>query len=311
MSQSDSPDFYSQEVQLIASKKLNYAIQKVCRNTQISYQSDLRQFLAWGGSIPCSPCTLEMYLSIQVNNYSISSLSKHLVSIKQAHTALGYQSPTDSELVKATMKGIKRLHGAKQRQVSPILKSNLFEMVEGLIGKKGLRDKALLLIGFAGAFRRSELVGLDYEDLEFVEQGLIVHLNRSKTDQEGKGRKVGIPYARGTLCPVVSLKDWLNESKIDKGPVFRPVTRHGKIESCALSTHAVAVIIKSRATFVGLPADKYSGHSLRAGLVTSAAQAGVSLWKIKQQTGHKSDAMLHRYIRDARIFIDNAAGEIF
>jgi integrase len=138
-----------------------------------------------------------------------------------------------------------------------------------------------------------------------------VHLRKSKTDQQGEGRKIAIPFARGAVCPVLALKAWLKTSRIDSGPLFRPINRHGGIEESALSSHAVAIIIKERIAAIGLDPAKYSGHSLRAGLVTSAAQAGVSSWKIKQQTGHKSDAMLNRYIRDARLFVDNAFGAIF
>ena len=183
-------------------------------------------------------------------------------------------------------------------------------MVRGLSGLKGIRDRALLLLGFAGAFRRSELVGLNVADLEFVDQGLIVHLRRSKTDQEGVGRKVAIPYARGSACPVKAAKDWLTAAGISEGPLFRPVTRHGHMAEERLSGHAVAKIVKARAAAVGLNAKGYSGHSLRAGLITSAAMLGVSIWKIKAQSGHRTDAMVARYVRDADLFVNNAAGAV-
>ena len=183
-------------------------------------------------------------------------------------------------------------------------------MVAGLEGVKGARDKALLLLGFAGAFRRGELVALTVADIEQAKQGLIVYLRFSKTDQEGQGRKIAIPFARGAVCPVMALSQWLEVSSIKEGPIFRPVNRHGTIASVALSAQAVAHVVKERAKAVGLDPSQYAGHSLRAGLVTSAAQLGVSSWKIRQQTGHKSDAMLARYIRDANIFVDNAAGAV-
>jgi len=183
-------------------------------------------------------------------------------------------------------------------------------MVRGLSGIKGTRDKALLLIGFAGAFRRSELVALTVEDVEHVKQGIVIHLRRSKTDQAGEGRKIAIPYARGAVCPVHALQEWLQISGITSGLIFRGVTRHGHISEFGLSPQSVALVVKERAAAVGLDATQYAGHSLRAGLVTSAAQAGISSWKIRQQTGHKSETMLLRYIRDASIFIDNAAGGV-
>ncbi|NOU24134.1 MAG: site-specific integrase [Methylotenera sp.] len=254
---------------------------------------------------------MSQYLAVHADLLAPATLSRRVVSINRAHTSQNLPSPTKSDLVKATLRGIKRTVSTKQRQVEPILKNNLCDMVAGLEGVKGCRDKALLLIGFSGAFRRSELVSLQHSDIEFVEHGLVVHLRKSKTDQLGEGRKIGIPYARGAVCPVLALKEWLKLSEISEGALFRPVTRHGRIENINLSTQAVAIIVKERAKAIGLDASKFSGHSLRAGLVTSAAQAGVSSWKIRQQTGHKSDAMLNRYIRDARLFIDNAAGLIF
>jgi len=190
------------------------------------------------------------------------------------------------------------------------VREDILAMVAGLNGIKGLRDKAMLLLGFAGAFRRNELVALTVEDIEYAQQGLKVRLRFSKTDQDGVGRSVAIPYGRGLVCPVLALNQWLSESGITTGPVFRAVNRRGEISGIGLTPQSVALVVKERARAAGLDSAKYSGHSLRSGLVTSAATAGVSSWKIRQQTGHKSDAMLARYIRDANIFIDNAAGAI-
>jgi integrase len=175
---------------------------------------------------------------------------------------------------------------------------------------KDQRDRAILLVGFAGAFRRSELVSLEYDDIEFVAQGIVVTLRRSKTDQEGIGRKIAIPLARGIACPVAALKAWLEISGISSGPIFRPIDRHSRMQQNGLSGDAVAMVVKERASAVGLDATRYSGHSLRAGLATSAAAAGVSGWAIKRQTGHKSDSMLARYIRDGQLFRENAAGAV-
>jgi len=283
----------------------------VSDNTRTAYQSDLKHFIDFGGTIPSTPEIISQYLAIHANSHKPSTLSRWLVAINRAHTSQNLLSPTSSDLVKATLRGIKRTVGINQRQVAPVLKNNLLEMVSNLSGLKGIRDRALLLIGFAGALRRSELVGLNLNDIEFVEQGLIIHLRHSKTDQLGMGRKIAIPFARGLICPVISLKQWFEISGITEGALFRPITRHGRIANVALSTQAVAVIVKQYAEAIGLDSTNFSGHSLRAGLVSSAACAGVSSWKIKQQTGHKSDAMLHRYIRDARLFIDNAVGVLF
>jgi len=208
------------------------------------------------------------------------------------------------------LRGIRRTHGSAQRQVAPAVKEDVLSMVAALTGIKGTRDRALLLVGFAGAFRRSELVSLTVADIEQAQQGLIVTLQRSKTDQEGRGRKVAIPFARGAVCPVLALQQWIAVAGITEGPIFRGVNRHGQIADAAITPQAVAMVVKERAQAVGLNAANYSGHSLRAGLVTSAAQLGVSSWKIRQQTGHKSDAMLSRYIRDAGLFVSNASGAV-
>ncbi|MGM4889902.1 site-specific integrase [Tardiphaga sp. 11_C7_N12_6] len=176
---------------------------------------------------------------------------------------------------------------------------------------KDARDRALLLLGFAGGFRRSELIGLDCEDLCRVRQGFEVTIRRSKTDQEGAGRKIGIPIGRGTWCAVRSLESWLAVSEISKGSIFRPIDRHNRIGPQRLSGAAVCSIVRARVQAAGIDPVGYTGHSLRAGFATSAARAGVSSRKIRQQTGHTSDAMLSRYIRDGELFNCNAAGELF
>jgi len=278
-------------------------------NSRTAYQSDLKQFIAWGGIVPCSPERVARYLAAHAGVHAVATLGRRLVSIGKAHTSQNLPNPAQSDLVKAVMRGIRRTHGVPQRQAAPAIKEDLLAMVNGLTGIKGIRDRALLLVGFAGAFRRSELVSLTVEDIQFDKRGLLVHLLRSKTDQEGIGRRIAIPYARGAVCAVHALQEWLEVSGIATGLIFRGVTRHGKIAD-GLTPQAVALVVKERAQSAGLDPSKYSGHSLRAGLVTSAAQMGVSSWKIRQQTGHKSDAMLHRYIRDANIFVDNAAGAV-
>jgi len=279
-------------------------------SSRSAYQADLKQFTAWGGSVPCTPETIARYLAAHAGIHAVATLCRRLVSIGKAHTSQNLPSPTASDLVKAVLKGIRRTHGAAQKQAAPAIKEDVLAMVNGLTGIKGIRDRALLLVGFAGAFRRSELVSLTVEDVQFDKRGLLIHLIRSKTDQEGRGRKIAIPYARGAVCAVHALQAWLEASGISAGLIFRGVTRHELISEVGLTPQSVALVIKERASAVGLDPNKYSGHSLRAGLVTSAAQMGVSSWKIRQQTGHKSDAMLYRYIRDANVFTDNAAGAV-
>lgn len=261
-------------------------------NSRAAYQNDLKHFTAWGGSVPCAPEIVAHYLAAHADLLSAATLSRRLVSVGKAHTSQNLKSPTKADLVKATLKGIRRTYGSVQRQVAPAIKEDVLAMVNGLIGLKGIRDRAMLLIGFAGAFRRSELVSLTVENVEFAKQGLLIHLIRSKTDQDGLGRKIAIPYARGSVCAVNALQAWLEASGINSGLIFRGVSRYGNVSECGITAQSIALVVKQRAQAVGLDSRKYSGHSLRAGLVTSAAQMGVSSWKIRQQTGHKSDAML-------------------
>lgn len=310
-----SSDLSAPALQLIANPRLPlpykvYLQAALADSTRRAYQSDFAHFQKWGGFVPSRPDHVALYLANFGDKLAAATLSRRLVAIGKAHTTQGFPNPCTSAVVKGTLRGIRRTHGSAQKQATPAIKEDLMEMIAGLTGLKGIRDRALLLVGFAGAFRRSELVGLNIEDLEFNSQGVIVNLRRSKTDQEGVGRKVGIPHARGTICPVAALKTWLETSKIDSGRIFRSISRHGRIVGSNLSAHAVGLVVKERAKAAGLDPSKYSGHSLRAGLVTSAAKAGVSSWKIRQQTGHKSDAMLVRYIRDSQIFVDNAAGAV-
>jgi len=172
------------------------------------------------------------------------------------------------------------------------------------------RDRALLLIGFAGGLRRSEVVGLDLSDLEFVREGLIITLRRSKTDQEGRGRRIGIPHARGRWCPVREVQAWVEAAEIEEGPLFRSLRKGGAISADRLSGAAVYMLIKRHVGRIGLEPAKFSGHSLRAGFVTSAERAGIATHLIRAQTGHASEATMSRYIREGSLFRGNAAGQL-
>ncbi|MGD0944928.1 MAG: tyrosine-type recombinase/integrase [Acidimicrobiales bacterium] len=209
----------------------------------------------------------------------------------------------------------RHLNRAQRAEVVARLRSEgpeLRTMLEGLgADPAGCRDRALLLLGFAGALRRSELVGLDVADLTEGTDGLTVRLRRSKTDQEGAGRTVGIPYGSNPVtCPVRAWRVWLELSGISEGPAFRPVDRHGHIGTTRLSSQAVALVLKRRAACAGLDPGEVAGHSLRAGLATSAAAAGVPERVISEQTGHKGTAMLRRYIREGSLFRENAASAV-
>lgn len=279
----------------------------VSANSRRAYESDLREFERGGGTIPASPETLAEYLACNAARLSVATLVRRLASVSKAHQTRGLPNPTGSALVRATIRGIKRTCGCAQRQAKPLLRDELIQVLDATGDRtKDLRDRVLLLIGFAGAMRRSELVGLNVGDVEHVRQGITVHLHHSKTDQEGQGQKIGIPFARGRWCPVVALEAWLTISGISEGPIFRPVDRHNKVHDCRLSGEAVGEIVRERVSAAGLDPSGYSGHSLRAGLATSASQVGVPTFKIKAQTRHASDAMLARYVRDGTLFSENA-----
>jgi integrase len=175
---------------------------------------------------------------------------------------------------------------------------------------KDIRDKALLLIGYAGGFRRSELVALDKEDIEITPRGIAICVRRSKTDQLGAGRRIGIPLGKAAHCPVAALERWLSIGAVETGPIFRRVNRHGNILHHRLSSEAVALIVKKRVEAAGFDAETYSGHSLRSGFATSAALIGVPSWKIRQQTGHASELMLSRYIRNVDMFREGAVTSV-
>lgn len=290
---------------------LELAQNSLSSNTQIAYLSDLQHFLSWGGQIPASPECVAEYVAAHAKTLSIATLTRRLAALAKVHRSKSLDNPTSSELVKSTLRGLQRARGTAQRQAQPLLREELF-LVLSAIGErlKDTRDRALLLVGFAGALRRSELVSLDVADVERVRQGIILHLRKSKTDQDRRGEKIGIPFGRSRWCPVTALDAWLQASAVTAGAVFRPVDRHGHVENMRLSGEAVGLVIRERVEAAGFDPTPYSGHSLRAGLATSAAQAGVPPWKIRSQTRHASDAMLARYIRDGQLFTENAAGAL-
>lgn len=237
-----------------------------------------------------------------------------MAAISVAHQAAGFGSPTSDLQVRAVLTGIRRTHGTEPRRVDPITVGDLRRIIARIDPDTtlGQRDRALLLVGFAGAFRRSELVALTVEDLAERPQGLTVKLRRSKTDQEQRGAIKAIPFGRDPeTCPVRALKAWLAASGIEHGPLFRAVDRHGNVGLTPLTGQAVAKVIKRWAEAVGLDPASYSGHSLRAGFVTTAAAAGRSEREISTQTGHApNSSVLRTYIRHADAFTENAANHL-
>jgi integrase len=274
-------------------------------NTKLAYRNDLAHFKRWGGKLPATPAMLARYLAEHAGKLAHATLSRRLAAIHREHLSRALKSPVRTPLVRATLRGIRRTFSKKQRQVKPILRKHLQAMLSHMRGMRGMRDRALLLTGFFGGFRRSELVGLDVGDVRFTKEGMVIRLKRSKTDQEGEGRDVPFSKLRGALCPATAIKKWLKRAGINEGPLFRRIRIDETVGSRHLSVNTVPQIVKHYVTQIGLDASAYSGHSLRAGLVTSAAMAGAAAWQIMKQTGHKSDATLARYIRASELFSGN------
>jgi site-specific recombinase XerD len=285
--------------------------ESLSENTRKAYRSDLSHFQGWGGKLPATPESVSLYLASHAETLKPASLSRRIATLSKVHEASGWPNPCRTEAVRATLRGIKRLQLTAQRQAKPLLREELFLLLDALQGDaRSIRDRSLLLLGWAGGFRCSELTGLDLSDIEEIREGLIVHLRRSKTDQLGQGRKVGIPIGRTRHCPVSAFVAWRCKLAVEGGPIYRPVNRHGHICREQLRSDAVSIVIRDRLDQAGIEPEGYSGHSLRAGLATSAIQAGVSTYKIRAQTGHASDAMLSRYVRDGEMFDGNAAAAL-
>lgn len=283
----------------------------VSDSTRTAYASDLKHVSEWGGMLPATPEVVAAYIAAHAGLLAVATITRRVATLSKAHQTMAGRNPCQSALVKATLQGLRRKHGTAQKQAKALTREDLFAILDPMGDSlRDVRDRALLLLGFAGGFRRSELVGLDVTDIELVRQGIIITLRHSKTDQEGAGRKIGIPHGRTRHCPVTAVTNWLTCSRITEGAIFRPINRHGQLQPARLSGDAVSEVIRERLAAVGIDPEGYSGHSLRAGFATSAAQAGVSTIKIRQQTGHASDAMLSRYIRDGELFVGNAAGVV-
>jgi site-specific recombinase XerD len=287
-------------------------------STVRGYQSDWKHFTAWCGAhqvsqLPAAPEDVAAYIAECSAWLTAGSIQRRLNAIAEAHKATGRESPTSAGIVRNTFKGIRRSLGtAPTNQKSAAITEDVRAMVaQADAGIMGFRDRALMLVGFAGAFRRSELVGLDMDDLEFGNDGLTIMLRRSKTDQEGVGRKIGIlAGTRPETCPVRALRAWLLQSGVKGGPVFRSLGRHGIVKSRRLPSREVATTVKKLAKRIGLDPAKYARHSLRSGHATSAAIGGASERQIMNQTGHTSVEMVRRYIRDTNIFRGNSSGSL-
>ncbi len=290
-------------------------------NTLRAYKSDFKDFGAFCvkhgfNSMPTEPKIVSLYLTHLSSNSKISTLRRRLVSIGVVHKLKGHYLDTKHPVIIENLMGIKRKKGSIQTGKKPILINHLKQIInvidEQKIEKiKKLRNRTLILIGFGGGFRRTELISIDYEDLDFVEEGVKITLRRSKTDQFGEGLIKGLPYfSNEKYCPVTSLKNWINLSKIKTGPVFRRFAKGPTLTANRLTDQSVVLIIKDCLKLAGIENQNFSGHSLRSGFATVAAESGADERSIMAMTGHKTTQMVRRYIKEANIFKNNALNKI-
>ena len=291
-------------------------------NTVRAYRSDFKDFgifCAQNGfkSLPSDPKVVSLYLThLSSKNSKISTIKRRLVSISVVHKLKGHYLDTKHPVIVENIMGIKRRKGSIQNGKKPILINDLkiiINVIDNLKRDniKKYRDRTIVLIGFAGGFRRNEIISLDYEDLDFLQEGIKIKVKKSKTDQFGEGFIKGLPYFNNQeYCPVISIKKWLKISKIDSGPLFRSFKKGSRLSEKRLTDQSVALLIKEYLTLAGIDNKNYSGHSLRSGFATSAAESGAEERSIMAMTGHKSTQMVRRYIREANIFKNNPLNKI-
>jgi len=289
-------------------------------NTLRAYKADYNNFAGFCVKngfkpMPSQPKIISLYLTYLSKSCKFSTLKRRLASISVIHRLSGHYIDTKHPMITENLMGIKRIKGSYQKAKKPILIKDLKLLIDVIDEcqmhncdldetyqkrvNKFIRDKAIILIGFAGGFRRSELVNIEYEDIEFVTEGVKIFVKRSKTDQSGEGMTKAIPYfTNSNYCPVLSLKEWINKSEIKYGKIFD------------ISDKTVALIIKKYASLSGLNPNRYAGHSLRSGFATSAAEFGAEERNIMTMTGHKTTQMVRRYIQEANLFKNNALNKI-
>jgi len=296
-------DVKSLELETLKNLKSSKAI-----NTLRAYKADYKDFATFcikNGfkPMPSEPKIITLYLTHLSKICKFSTLKRRLASISVIHKLSGHYIDVKHPMITENLMGIKRTLGSYQKAKKPILINELKLIVDFINKEKNeknrLKYKALILIGFSGGFRRSELVDIDYEDLDFVPEGVKIFVKKSKTDQSGEGMTKGIPYfSNSEYCPVISLKKWIEISKIETGKIFD------------IADKSVALIIKRYTSLAGLDSKKYSGHSLRSGFATSTAELGAEERSIMAMTGHKTTQMVRRYIKEANLFKNNALNKI-
>lgn len=298
-----SPALDSPELRARVERFVNASRAHNTRRAYAGAWAEFEQFCRERGypALPTPPqAVIDYVTALAEAGQKAATIQVKLAAIGFVHESAEFANPAKSPQVRTTMSGIRRTIGTAQRRKAPATLDVLQQVVTALPDDlRGKRDKALLLLGYAGAFRRSELVALDVEDVRFGNPGAIVTVRRSKTDQEGRGMVKVVPRLNNPMCPVAALRDWLNAAGIQSGAIWRAIDRWGHVHNRRMTDREVARILKRAAERAGIDARQFAGHSLRAGLITQAASAGVPEWQIQEVTGHKSAQVLRRYIRDA------------
>ena len=299
----------SKNIKELEEETLNNLRNSKAINTLRAYKADYKDFAFFCSknnfqSMPIQPKIMALYLTHLSKTSKYSTLKRRLASISVLHKMKGHYIDTKHPIIMENLMGIKRVNGSNQKGKKPLLINDLKVLIEAIHqsnekDKRKIRDKSLILIGFSGGFRRSELVDIEYEDIDFVKEGVKIFVKRSKTDQSGEGMTKAIPYFENeNFCPVKALKKWIEEADLKEGKIFN------------ISDKSVALIIKKYADYAGLEAHRYAGHSLRSGFATSTAESGAEERNIMAMTGHKSTEMVRRYIKEANLFKNNALNKI-
>ncbi len=310
------------DLKLLHEATLNNLKSSKANNTLRAYTSDFRDFSVFCAkhgfnSLPSEPKIVSLYLThLFRNSKKVSTLRRRLVSISMVHKLKGHYLDTKHPIIIENLMGIKRVNGSIQIGKKPILINHLKSIInvidkQKVENTKKLRDKSIILVGFGGGFRRTELVSIDHEDLEFVSEGLKIKIRRSKTDQYGEGMIKGLPYfTNENYCPVINLKKWLEISKIKSGPIFRRFSKGSTLTEKRLTDQTVVLLMKKYLELAGIENKNFAGHSLRSGFATVAAEAGADERSIMAMTGHKTTQMVRRYIKEANIFKNNALNKV-
>ena len=309
------------DLKSLQDETLNNLKSSKAANTLRAYKSDYKDFVGFCSkhgfkSLPTEPKIISLYMTFLSKSSKVSTLRRRLVSICMINRLKGHYLDTKHPIIIENLMGIRRVKGSIQKGKKPILIKHLKSIInvinqQNIDEIKKARDKSIVLLGFGGGFRRTELISIDHEDLEFVPEGLKITIKRSKTDQLGEGMMKGLPFfTNPEYCPVINLKKWLELSKIKSGPIFKRFAKGSSITNYRLTDQTVVLLLKKYLRIAGIDNSNFSGHSLRSGFATVAAESGADERSIMAMTGHKTTQMVRRYIREANIFKNNALNKI-